>query len=359
MRHFTIRVLSTVALTLAAACGGSSDEGEQTASEVRTAAATTTTFRMTSADVGEWFFRLSVKAGKVDGYGLQHNERGMPGFAPTKVTGTVDAAGVYELTWLLAFKGEHPVLLKLKPEGNDLVGTVGDASEDVSRHSAARLSPLAAGTMDKDGRPIAVTYQKAGGDPCQVSVTGAEVLGLGNVKVEDAINAKLTAVVPKAESLCKAPVESVLGGAGFGVLRPDLLSYSTYLSANLPNDGVKDEPRQRENIYLADGSSVKLWGEVLTPGKSAEILVEINKIIDSFDERRDMMTAADKAELKGIMAARASGDKLKSEFLLTERGVSFAAPGFSNLRYSSVLVPYAALAPLLVQDGKARSAWAP
>ncbi len=106
---------------------------------------------------------------------------------------------------------------------------------------------------------------------------------------------------------------------------------------------------------LTDGSKIELFGDVLTPGKDAELAAAIQVAIDAMGTRD--MTDADKVELKAIMSAEAAQKNLAKTFLMSDRGISFAAPGFSNLRFRSVFVHWDALRPMLAPSGRAKSAW--
>ncbi len=101
------------------------------------------------------------------------------------------------------------------------------------------------------------------------------------------------------------------------------------LTVMLPNDGVRFAASQRLNLMLTDGSKIELFGDVLTPGKDAELAAAIQVAIDAMGTRD--MTDADKVELKAIMSAEAAQKNLAKTFLLSDRGISFGAPGFSNL----------------------------
>ena len=106
---------------------------------------------------------------------------------------------------------------------------------------------------------------------------------------------------------------------------------------------------------LTDGSKTELFGDVLPPGKDAELAAAIQVAIAAMGTRD--MTDADKVELKAIMSAEAAQKNLAKTFLLSDRGISFGAPGFSNLRFRSVFVRWDALRPTLAPSGRATSAW--
>ncbi len=98
------------------------------------------------------------------------------------------------------------------------------------------------------------------------------------------------------------------------------------LTVMLPNDGVRFAASQRLNLMLTDGSKIELFGDVLTPGKDAELAAAIQVAIDAMGTR-----------------------DMRPRHLLW--GAGLLEP------FRSVFVRWDALRPTLAPSGRATSAW--
>lgn len=346
---------AVTSLVTACSSGASSEEGSPSDSSEGALATNQSqlTLRYEGTDLGILLFRLNVSGNKVTGHAVPKPFDDYNSFSRGEVTGTTDGHGKFTFTWQIPNFSPKPTF-----EGtlaNDkLDGTI--TVQGVPSF-AATMSTIKPGTLE-NGRPVSFLFgnQEKIGD-CSASYTGFEVVGLPNQDLERSIAAKVDDAAKKAVAACKGSINYVQGGLSRGVVRKDIISFTSGVYADDGGPTWKYTFGERGTYEIATGRELSLFGDVIQPGKEAELAAALEHAIDTLDTYS--VDANEKQKLKDAMLSPAGKAKLPKTFALNDRGVSFAAEDYNTPKLHGVTVKYSDLTAILAPNGKAKSAWNP
>jgi hypothetical protein len=329
------------------ACSGSTDDGgDPEVSAIERSERTAGAYRMASGE-GNFLIRLTRTGNAVEGRALIETGNEGPGAPIMPVKGTVKSDGTHELTITFRLKGESLVPLIVKPEGDDLLGTIGEAND----RQPARLARI---KSDLEVPVVARFQDQAKIGSCELQMSGVELFGMRNATLESKLNDTFRRLADEGRDKCRE--EGVSGSVYLGALTKEVITYSSGLTVFGANDRVDNIVGARVNLSLVDGSTIGLWGDVLVPGKQSELGALIAARIDETPERA--MPADKKPVFKDLMARRLAAGELEGDFFLGTSGVSFGVKDSPMVQVRAIMVPYEKLRPILAPNGKARSAWA-
>jgi len=245
--------------------------------------------------------------------------------------------------------------LDLGPDGA-LTGTWTDAKGN-------KPSPFRAAPVHPDLSPTTVTVFKkairftkpvdradAAAGVCKASVEYAEVFGL-KPEVEAKINPKLA---PGKDELPDATCDhGVDTERGYSIILNDKGILSVRTSGSV-SDSQAAHPSEQGfgtvNVFLADGTDVALFGDLLKPKTEAALKRSLAASVDAV-WKKEKWEASDKQTVLDALEP-------PSSFVIEKHGLRFFADGLPHVVWAlggdGFLVPYAAL---VGANGRAAAVW--
>lgn len=295
----------------------------------------------TSSEVPDWLFRLTRDGSKISGHVALHLDGGGgANAAPGNVTGTLDDSG--HLVLLIEPPAAPAPLPAVKFEGS----WVGSAFEGTIAYGATpttvRFDQVQRGTLDAASRPlVAITRAESNAASCDVDVRGGEFFALANAALEDQLNTFFRNSIAGASQYCSPAASSVSGGATITLLRKSLVSVDSVYSLLSTDEYVSAAAPVRHTFDLDSGRELALFGDVLAPGSEAKLGAALDAAVDAI--RDDVLDAAQRANLKSILANNLAKGDLGARYGLTDEAIIFDVPEFQNQHIAGVRVPYTQL----------------
>lgn len=355
-RSLGMLALATVTSLLAACSSGASGSDEPAGSDSTEGAlangASSLTVRYNGTDLGILLIRLEVKGDKITGHATPQPADEYNNFARGEVSGTLEN-GEYKFGWQIPNFSAKPTFVGKLVNGK-LDGTI---TVQGGPSFAASMTEIKPGTLE-NGRPISYRfYNQETVGSCTAEYGGFELFGLKNTALEQSIAAKVDAAAKKAVDACKGNVVSTMGGMSRGVIRADIVSFTSGVFTDSGDAGWKYSFGERGTYEIATGRELSLFGDVIQPGKEAELAAAIEHAIDTLDS--GSIDANEKQKMKDAMLSAAGKAKLPKVFALNDRGVSFASEDYNTPKVQGITVKYSDLTAILAPNGKAKSAWTP